>query len=513
MAEKRKMHRVLDVNGNLVQILPETVGEQVKITDSGNNYNSGDVEGALSEIAQELRELESSISSAGKVDDVLDVNGNSVVSNKIAQLSKAAVGLENVENTADSQKVVKEAGKVANKLKIGGSTINIQYDGSVPLAATFKDDDFGVVYDAANGGVAISVKDKFVKKAGDTITGDLTIGGNLTVQGSTSTIESENLKVSDKLIEVAKDNTNPLTSPAGIVVPKYDGTNYGALVFDGTGTAYVGDVALKDDNIDVDSSDLQAIATRDSLVDDKLVKWDDTKKTLVTENKNYAQKDVSEEITGEWFFTNENGIKTDKIENINGNNVYEFDGANSKFGATSVPTQILGSGDRPKYSKDATTYKEIALKDDIAGTTVDDAKNVTSTIGGRAISDIFENNSNTVKKASLSETANAANKVANALTISGQNANGTDKSKSYNGSAPVEVAYEEADFNTEVSDSVVSVELANSGVTAGTYSAVVVDTKGRAIAGGRSIEFGVAGQTEPSEDLMIGGLFFELVGD
>ena len=48
------------------------------------------------------------------------------------------------------------------------------------------------------------------------------------------------------------------------------------------------------------------------------------------------------------------------------------------------------------------------------------------------------------------------------------------------------------------------------GVTAGSYSAVTVDTKGRVTAGGKSVEWGTTGQTAPSDDLMVGGLFFEL---
>ena len=56
----------------------------------------------------------------------------------------------------------------------------------------------------------------------------------------------------------------------------------------------------------------------------------------------------------------------------------------------------------------------------------------------------------------------------------------------------------------------IPVTLANSGVTAGSYSAVTVDAKGRVTAGGTSIEFGTSGQSTPSANLMVGGLFFEL---
>ena len=61
-------------------------------------------------------------------------------------------------------------------------------------------------------------------------------------------------------------------------------------------------------------------------------------------------------------------------------------------------------------------------------------------------------------------------------------------------------------------DKSISVTLANSGVTAGTYSAVAVDAKGRVTAGSQIIEWGTSGQTTPSANLAVGGLFFMLVG-
>jgi hypothetical protein len=57
----------------------------------------------------------------------------------------------------------------------------------------------------------------------------------------------------------------------------------------------------------------------------------------------------------------------------------------------------------------------------------------------------------------------------------------------------------------------VSVTLGDSGVTAGTYSAVQVNAKGIAVAGGQMIEIGTSGQTAPSASLATGGLFFKVV--
>ena len=60
-------------------------------------------------------------------------------------------------------------------------------------------------------------------------------------------------------------------------------------------------------------------------------------------------------------------------------------------------------------------------------------------------------------------------------------------------------------------DKSIAVTLANTGVTAGTYSAVAVDAKGRVTAGSQIIEWGTSGQKEPSASLAVGGLFFMLV--
>ena len=52
-------------------------------------------------------------------------------------------------------------------------------------------------------------------------------------------------------------------------------------------------------------------------------------------------------------------------------------------------------------------------------------------------------------------------------------------------------------------------DLPNSGVTAGTYSVVTVDAKGRATGGGTILEVGSDSQAAPSANLAIGGIFFK----
>lgn len=91
------------------------------------------------------------------------------------------------------------------------------------------------------------------------------------------------------------------------------------------------------------------------------------------------------------------------------------------------------------------------------------------------------------------EHADEADKLSAAVTIS--LSGDVSGSTSFDGSASSEIA----------------AELAASGVTAGTYSAVSVDAKGRVTDGGQVIEVGTEGQTEPSSTLAVGGLFFMVI--
>lgn len=522
MAEKRKIHRVVDAQGTLVQVLPETSAEQVTLADTANNFTSTNVEGALAEVAE-----------LAKTGGVTGVKGDaeSAYRKGNVNITKANIGLGNVDNTADANKVVKEAKKTTGAISVVGNDStnaekSITFDGSADKEVTFNNGDFVTTLTGSNLQVAIADKGyatktyvdtqdgKKLDKTGGTITGNLsvnggvTVGGNLTVNGTTTTIDSTTLQVKDKLIEVAHGNTTKLTSPAGLVVPKYDGTNSGALVFNGDGMAQVGKVVLDAaGNIDTTKSGLQTLATRTNLVGGNLVQYDSTNKTLVDSSKkvgdfalktdiptvptNYVTTDTKQDITGEKAFKNTNGLSTNCINNLSGNAVYYFDGTNSRLGSVLTPIHIMGSEAHPQYvtqnsPTSQTVKKDIALVEDIKTTKVDNATN--------------------------------ADKVANSLDIffKFDPTNVTyEKIISFDGSNQTRVAFNGNDFYTYtiVGDSGYNgrqIGLTRTGVKVGSYSAVTVDEKGRVKSGGNSIEWGTAEQTAPSNDLMVGGLFFEL---
>lgn len=524
MAEKRKIHRVVDAQGTLVQVLPETSAEQVTLADTANNFTSTNVEGALAEVAE-----------IAKSGGVTGVKGDAETEYRKGNvnITKANIGLGNVDNTADANKVVKEAKKTTGAISVVGKDStsiekSITFDGSADKEVTFNNGDFVTTLTGSNLQVAIANKGyatktyvdtqdgKKLDKTGGTITGNLsvnggvTVGGNLTVNGTTTTIDSTTLQVKDKLIEVAHGNTTKLTSPAGLVVPKYDGTNSGALVFDGDGMAQVGKVVLDAaGNIDTTKSGLQTLATRTNLVGGNLVQYDSTNKTLVDSGKkvgdfalktdipsvptNYVTTDTEQTISGkktfyslyaDHLYTRDNRAFFRKEESENGHSIPP----RLVFGANK-PIILEGTAERPTYRKtdgtvdDEGVKKYIALIDDIKTTKVDNA--------------VY---------------ADSAGKVANPFKVALPATQSTAGFMvEYDGSISETINFAPTTFNaSHDTPANMEIDLRNTGVTAGSYSAVTVDTKGRVTAGGKSIEWGTTGQTAPSDDLMVGGLFFEL---
>lgn len=529
--EKRKIRRVIDLEGNTVQVLPETSAEQVTLADTGNKFTSTNVEGALAEVAQDIAALETGLANAGKVDDVRNNASDastSIVTNKIADLSKAVVkeagkvtkGLTVAGQASDAALTSHELsfdGSVEKTIRFDSSYLSASVDAAVPNEIRIGLQNTGVVSDTYNN-VSVDSKgrvysgtkkdyalksyvdtqdDNKLDKAGGTVTGalavngGLTVGGNLTVNGTTTTVESQTLQVKDKLIEVAHGNTVKLTTPAGLVAPKYDGTNSGALVFNSDGIASVGDVVLDaSGNIDVTRSQLQPLATRTGLVNDYLVKYDGTNQTLVDSGKKISD-----------FATAAQGSNADSALAKANANATEI--ANIKNGT---------NGTKVKYAEHADTADSATSAG--TATSATDATNVTTSINGKKIADIFEKDGTTVKNATRASSVFSLENILG--IIAPKNANASEYVEiAFDGTENQEVLFADKEFlasksTDEYGTPKLAIGLAPTGVTADQYSAVNVDAKGRVTAGGKSIEWGTSGQTTPSGDLMVGGLFMEL---
>lgn len=95
-----------------------------------------------------------------------------------------------------------------------------------------------------------------------------------------------------------------------------------------------------------------------------------TKTSQLENDSNFAKTTEANTWTGVQTFSNADGIKTDRVHNLDNNDAwYNFDGSNNRFGSPSRPTIIRTSEARPRAqvpSGETTVTKEIALLEDIA---------------------------------------------------------------------------------------------------------------------------------------------------
>ena len=112
--------------------------------------------------------------------------------------------------------------------------------------------------------------------------GTVVIPGNLTVQGDNFIANTTTVTTDDDIIQLRSSAVTAMTNFAGLVATKYDGTHDGALVFDNSGTAWVGDVTIQPNGSIVDVS-MQAIATRETTPTTSGVPfWDATTNKFAT---------------------------------------------------------------------------------------------------------------------------------------------------------------------------------------------------------------------------------------
>lgn len=93
-----------------------------------------------------------------------------------------------------------------------------------------------------------------------------------------------------------------------------------------------------------------------------------TKTSELTNDSGFVKPSEANTFTAEQTFNNANGIKTNRVHNLNGNAWYDFDGTNDRLGSLASPTIIRTSEARPKAevpSGSATVTKEIALLEDV----------------------------------------------------------------------------------------------------------------------------------------------------
>lgn len=268
----------------------------------------------------------------------------------------------------------------------------------------------------------------FVCEDGATFNSGATIKGTLTaekiVADEFTKVKAESVNTKRYTIGLAEGNTTKIASYIGLYATKYNGTDFGALVWDNTGTAYVGDASVDDNGVVTDpNKTLQPLMTRAEssyFEDGAILAWDadgmkaipsayfghsnefgncsyinapsgafrvvagDNGVFLIDDGSTAAiELDgkvhinrptyIEEEIESDLNIASDKHLNVDVINSkTTGNSMlrsyYDTDKAyKTLVGSVNRQTTILGSTDRPYYAKDGETFQahEIALEEEL----------------------------------------------------------------------------------------------------------------------------------------------------
>lgn len=289
-------------NGGL--FVSDSDGDEMAVNQRQLNKAVGAVNGDVST-------LRSQLSTVKNIADTAEENAQQALTDAAAAQETANLAENAAQNAFEqaqaaqtvSESAVKKVSATAGSMQAyvsdnsngtGAKEDTVEVAVASAASTIAQRDRWGRLYvaDAVANGEAVNLGQadgRYLKQTGGKVTGnvevtgDLNVGGNLNYAGEATEIRAEKVTVKDHLIELGKDNPVPLVTPSGMDC-KYNGTQYSALVWDGNGYAYVGDVVFDaNGNIDVANSDLHPLALRaldTALEQDSLLIWDAKTKTI-----------------------------------------------------------------------------------------------------------------------------------------------------------------------------------------------------------------------------------------
>lgn len=208
-----------------------------------------------------------------------------------------------------------------------GTEIQKTFNGRLPIELAFNEDDFTLT--EVNGALEVTAVDKPITVP--TKTSDLTNDSGFISQAA---IGNGTLKIQKNGVDIGTFTANQNTDiTANIIIP----TKISELQNDSN--------FITNANIPTKTSEL-------------------------TNDSGFIKASEANIFTLVQTFSNPNGIKTNRVHNLNNNAWYDFDGTSDRLGSLATPTIIRTSEARPKAevpSGNSTVTKEIALLEDIAG--------------------------------------------------------------------------------------------------------------------------------------------------
>lgn len=466
-------HNFEQLNSN-IDTLGKGLNERIDVTNSNLAALRESTESALSNQQESINNIDSTL------------NSHITNQNNPHNVTKAQVGLDKVDNTADNEKTVKEAGKVTQKLRFmgaldGGSLATVSYDGSKDTSVTLNGDDFLMGNESSVGLQSVSYE---LKKTG--VTAGAYNGITVDEKGRVTSAQDKGYATKQELQEAVAGKVKTFT---------YD--DYQKFVeatnsIEKTGMGVGDNVYIKTLGVpDMWVTRVNAVSTLYTYTSDQaIVNALHSQYGLTVGYFSFSKLETEKVDLTNYQQTTDSGLNTTNKTVVGAINEVKVTADNALSKANANASEI-------SKIKDGTTKVKEAEHAD----TTDNATNVTTNINGKAISSIFETNGITAKEAThagkatsadKATQADSASKVANNLTFSGQNARGTESIIGFNGSQAREVAFNGDDFLVTNGDAF-EVSIVPSGATAGTYNNVTVDEKGR-VTGGENKDYSTTEQ-------------------
>ena len=159
-------------------------------------------------------------------------------------------------------------GAMEGKLILGDKT----YDGSSTITIP------------VNNFVEKTELDNYLLKTGGTIEGNLSITGDLTIQGNTYTQDNETLRIADNIIEINSNKTDNTTVLSGIAINKNSASTYGIMYDPTNDTVKFGEGATNAGVFSFNEGEGAPLAIRDdseNIDDGAIMIFDKSKNKLV----------------------------------------------------------------------------------------------------------------------------------------------------------------------------------------------------------------------------------------
>ena len=239
-------------------------------------------DGVTIDVSEDGKYVVMKVDPSGLIDDV-QINGQSIVENKVANI------VVDTESNGRSSNPVANSLFTTKTLGLGNTIFNHVNNKNNPHAVTKAQVGLGDVNNTSDANKPVSTAqkaalDKKIDKAGGTFSGNVAIQGDLTVSGTTTTESEQQLAVKENVIVTNADKANLQALLSGLAINKNSTATYGIMYDPADDTVKFGEGTLDANRKFVfktgEGHPLAIRADSSQFTDAVLVKWNATTKAF-----------------------------------------------------------------------------------------------------------------------------------------------------------------------------------------------------------------------------------------